>query len=276
MCKDALENSGNSMGGNVKLFRIVCFFTVLLAASALQAQGIVMVEQETRNGKVTTNQIQLDKTHMRSESHATAESTAFVFDEKGQTARVLNLDKKTYMELDKGMMQQMQQQMAQMQEQMKNLPPQQRAMMEQMMRGRGGIPGMPGGAPPVKIEYKQTGSDKVGQWSCTKYEGSRGQEKVTEVCTVDPKELGVTPADFEVAKHLAEFLTSFMPGAADQIVTAGNAAEQGFSGIPVRRTSYSGGKVQSVSEIKEVRHEAIPASAFEVPAGFRKENPGGR
>src|SRR5437762_11223058 len=116
----------------MKLFKLVCFFTVLLAAATLQAQGIVMVQQETRNGKTTTNQIQLDKTHMRSESHATAESTAFVFDEKGQTARVLNLDKKTYMELDRGMMQQMQQQMAQMQEQMKNMPPQQRAMMEQI------------------------------------------------------------------------------------------------------------------------------------------------
>jgi hypothetical protein len=258
----------------VKLFKTVCFFTVLLTAAALQAQGIVMVEQETRNGKTSTNQIQIDKTHIRTETHAQAETMAFVFDERAQTARVINLDKKTYMELDRSLMQQQQQQLGQLQEQLKNMPPEQRALLEQVMRGRGGPTA---GAPaPVKIEYKQTGSDRVGQWSCTKYEGYRAQQKVMEVCAVDPKEFGVTLADFDVAKHLAEFLSGFMPQAADQIVVAGDPAAQGFSGVPARRTVYVNGKVESVSEIKEVRREAIPASAFEVPAGFRRENPGGR
>ena len=258
----------------MKLFRILCFFMVGLASVTLQAQGIVLVEQETRDGKTITNQMQLDKTHIRTESHA-GENMAFIFDEGAQTARVVNLDKKTYMEMNRAFMQQMQQQMAQMQEQLKNLPSQQRAIMEQAMRGRGGFPGA--GAPQAaKIEYRQTGSDRAGQWSCTKYEGFRGQEKVMEVCAVDPKDLGVTPADFEVAKHLAEFLGSMMPQAADRVVVPGSTADQGFSGIPVRRTAYANGRVESVTEIKEVRREAIPASAFEVPAGFKRENPGGR
>ena len=42
----------------MKLFKIVCFFTVLLAAAALQAQGIVMVEQETRNGKTSSFKVE--------------------------------------------------------------------------------------------------------------------------------------------------------------------------------------------------------------------------
>jgi hypothetical protein len=243
----------------------------MLVSAILNAQGIVIVEQQTRDGKTTANQIQLDKTHMRAESHASGESMAFVFDEAAQAARIINLDKKTYMEMDRAL----KQQLTQLQEQLKNLPPQQRAMMEQMMKARGGIPGG-SAAPPAKPQYKQTGSDRVGQWSCTKYEGYQGQEKVIEVCAVDPKEFGVTPADFEVAKHLAEFLQGFAPQAANQIVIAGTAADQGFSGIPVRRTMYANGRVESVSEIKEVRREAIPASAFEVPAGFRKEGPPGR
>jgi hypothetical protein len=251
---------------------MICFFTLMLSGAMLQAQGIVMVEQQTREGQTSTSQIQLDKTHIRAESRASGENAAFVFDEGSQTARIFNMDKKTYMELNRGMMQQMQQQLAQMQEQLKNMPPQQRAAIEQAMRGRG-MPGAPG-AQPVKTEYRQTGSDRAGQWSCTKYEGYQGQQKVIEICTVDPKDLGVTPADFEVARHLAEFLQSMMPQAANQIVIAGNASEQGFSGIPVRRTVFVNGRADMVSEIKEVRREAIPASAFEVPSGFRQENPG--
>jgi hypothetical protein len=88
-----------------------------------------------------------------------------------------------------------------MQEQMKNMPPEQRAMIEQMMKARGGLRGMPPTAQEVRVEYKPAGSDQVGQWSCTKYEGFRGQEKVAEVCAVDPKEFGLTPSDFEVIKQ---------------------------------------------------------------------------
>lgn len=259
----------------MRLLRTVYFLTLMLSAAMLQAQGLTLVEQQTREGKTTTNQIQLDKTHMRAESHASGEGMAFVFDEGAQVARVINMEKKTYMELNRAFMQQMQAQLAQVQEQLKALPPDQRAVLEQALRGRGGTLGASAAQAP-KFEYRQTGSDRVGQWSCTKYEGYQGQQKLSEICTVDPKALGVTAADFEVAKHLADFLKEFLPQASNQILVAGASADQGFSGIPVRRTTFVNGRAETVSEIKEIRHEAIPASAFEVPAGFKRENPPGR
>ena len=257
----------------MKFAKMACVLMLMLVAQALHAQGITMVQQETRNGKSTTSQIQLDKTHMRAESQASGSNSVFLFDATSRTARIVDVDKKTYTQLDASQMQQMQQALAQMQEQMKNMPPQQRAMMEQMMRGRGGMPGM--GAPVTPIQYKQTGSDKVGQWSCTKYDGFRGTDKVAEICTVDPKDLGVTPADFEVAKQFAEYLKGLIPQAAEQVTLYGSA-EQGFTGVPVRRTQFANGKVDSVSELKEVRREAIPSSAWEVPSGFTRQQFGGQ
>jgi hypothetical protein len=237
----------------------------------LQAQGLVLVQQQTRGGQTNTNQIQLDKTHIRAESRASGDSMAFVFDDNAQVARVFNLDKRTYLEMNGSMRQQMQEQMAQMQAQLQKLPPEQRAILEQAMRGRGGLGG--GGIAPVaKPQYRQVGSDKVGQWTCTKYEGYQGQQKVSELCTVDPKDLGISAADFEVAKHLAEFLQGFLPQAANQIIIPGTASEQGFAGIPVRQTLFVDGRPDVVSEIKEVRREAIAASTFDVPAGFRRED----
>jgi hypothetical protein len=247
-----------------------CLLTIFFAAGTIHAQGVLMIQQETQNGKTYTSQVQMDKTHIRAESHA-AGNTAVVFDGNAQVLRTLDLDRKTYVELDQTRLRQMRDQMAKMEEQMKNLPPQQRAMMEQMMRGRGGMM-----AAPPRPEYRQTGSDRVGSWTCTKYEGFVAQQKVVELCTVDPKALGLTAADFEVTKQLAEFVKSMMPQIVGQTTVYGTAEEQGFSGIPVRRTVYTNGQVSLVGEVKEIRHESFPPSTWEVPAGFRQEGMEGR
>jgi hypothetical protein len=258
----------------MKLMKVIGLLVMLFAAEALHAQGILFVQVMTRDGKSTTNQVQLDKTHMRAES-ASAEGNVFLFDAATKTARILNTDRKTYREIDGSQMERMRQQMTQLQEQLKNMPPEQRAMMEQMMRGRGGMPGMASG-PAERLTYRQTGSDKVGQWTCTKYEGFRGADKVSELCTVDPTQFGLTAADFAVAKEFVEFLTGLLPQVADQAVMFGTVADQGFSGVPVRQTRFSDGRVESVSEVKEFRRETFPASTWEVPAGFQREAGPGR
>lgn len=260
---------------------------LLFSAHALQAQGISIVQQETREGKTTTNQVYLDKTHIRNETHASGDDMVVVFDGAAQVVRMINVDKKTYSEIDKAQMEQMKQRLAgastqmsaaqqKMEEQMKNMTPEQRAMVEQMMRGRGGMPTGAPPAAPARPQYRPAGSDKVGQWSCAKYEGFRGQEKVMEVCTIDPKELGLTASDFDVAKQLVEFLRTLSPQSADQAVMIGTPEEQGFPGVPVRRTAYANGKVTYTVELKEVKRETLPASTFEAPAGFSKQTIGMR
>src|SRR5947199_7290148 len=95
----------------MKAFKLLSMTVLLLAAQTLQAQGILLVQQETRDGKSSTNQIQLDKTHIRAETHASGEAMAVLFDAPAQTVRMLNLDKKTYVEMTKAQMDQVKQQM---------------------------------------------------------------------------------------------------------------------------------------------------------------------
>jgi hypothetical protein len=252
----------------------------LSAAQALQAQGILFVAQETRDGKTATNQIQMDKNHVHADSNSSGQ--AFIFDGTSQVMRMLNLERKTYVEINKADLEklggQMNAAMAQMEERMKNMPPEQRAMVEQMMKARGGLRGAPAPAQAAPVQYKPAGSDKVGQWSCTKYEGFRGQEKVAEVCAVDPKDLGLTPSDFEVTKQMADFYKAVVPqgGAQQFMINPGAPEQQGFSGVPVRRTNFENGKVSSVTEIKEFRRQSFPVSTFDVPAGFTKQAMGQR
>jgi hypothetical protein len=248
--------------------------SLVLAAAVVpaNAQGILFVQKEVRNGQAGTNEVQLDKTHMRAESHENGKNDAVIYDAAKQVVSVIDVTNKTYQQVTKSDLDQLKGQMdsatAQMQEQLKNLPPQQRAALEQMMRARGGLPGATA-AP--KIQYRASGSDKVGQWACTKYEGYVGPQKTAEVCTVDPKDLGLTAADFDIARQLAEFMKSLSPAAAKQILTIGNAEEQGFAGVPVRNISYQNGQVEWTVELSEVRRTTLPASTFEVPAGFHKE-----
>ncbi len=90
---------------------------------------------------------------------------------------------------------------------------------------------------------------------------------------MDPKEFGLTASDFDVTKQMVEFYKALVPqGAAQQfMINPGAPEQQGFPGVPVRRTNFENGKVSSVTEIKEFRRQSFPASTFEVPAGFSKQ-----
>jgi hypothetical protein len=243
----------------------------LLAIPVSAANGIVITLKTTRNGAPITNQIQIDANHMRAEiGGAAGGRNAIVFDGVKQVMDVVELDKKTYTEISKAdldaLSAQLSDAMAQMQKQAATLPPEQRAQVEAMMRGRG----MPGAIPtPVKPIYKKVGTDTVGKWKCDKYEGYSGDRKTSEVCATSPAALGLTAADFAVSAKVAEFFSKVMPTRANEMFSIGTVADRGYDGVPVRSIVYgAGGEV--TTELTDVSRQNIPESAFAVPAGFQK------
>jgi len=246
------------------------------AGTAQAADGLLIVTKVTSGtGVPQINQTQIDSTRMRAESTGpTGGKHVVMFDGTKQVLTMIDPDKKTYNEITKAdvdaMAAQVAPAMAQMQEMLKSMPPEQRAKLEAAMKGRGGA--VPGAAA-AKTVYKKVGTDKVGKWTCDKYEGYRGDVKTSELCTVDPKELGFTASDLDVAKQMAAFFKSFMPQMADQGFHVGTVAEQGFSGVPVRQTFTISGH-QTVMEITDVSRHAFPDSVFQVPAGYQKTSLG--
>lgn len=247
-----------------------------LASPVLAADGVLIVQQSTTGGKSTTNQVQLEKTRMRADvSGAMGEKLATIFDSTKQILWVVNYDRKSYMEMTKADVDrtagQLNAAMAQMQEQMKNMPPAQRAQIEAMMRGRGIGPAAANRARP---QYRKTGSDMVGRWSCDKYEGFQNEQKVSELCTVDPKVLNLTPADLEITRQLASFFEALMPQNAAALFRIGSD-DQGFSGVPVRSVTTIGGQPTTI-ELKDVTRQNFADSTFALPEGFQKQQmPGG-
>ena len=254
--------------------------TCLSAAPLLAADGILIVQKTTTSGGSQTHNVQIEPNRMRAEtagmpgrggpstgSGQTA-TQAIIFDGAKQTLIIVNDTQKTYSEMTKADVDriggQMSAAMAQMQEQMKNMPPEQRERIQAMMGGRG----MPGAAAP-KTTYKKVGTDTVGKWTCEKYEGYQDEKKVSEMCTVDPKALGFTAADFQVTKQLAEFFSKLMPQSADRIFAIGSPEQQGYSGVPVRHVTRTGAQ-RVTSELVDVKRESFPESTFAVPAGYTK------
>jgi hypothetical protein len=251
---------------------VVAVALCVSAGMADAADGLLIVQKTTRGTDAPqVNQTQIDSTRMRAESTGpTGGRRVVMFDGTKHVLTMIDPDKKTYTEITKAEVDAMAAQiapaMAQMQEMLKSLPPEQRARYEAMMKGRGGA--LPGAAAP-KTVYKKVGTNKVGKWTCDKYEGYKGDQKTSVLCTVDPKVLGFTASDLDVSKQMAAFFKSFMPQMADQGFHVGTVAEQGFSGVPVRQTFTISGQ-QTVMEITEVRRQAFPDSVFQVPAGYQK------
>ncbi len=100
---------------------------------------------------------------------------------------------------------------AQMEAALKNLPPEQRAMAEKMMKGK--MPQAAAAAP--KTVYTAKGSGSVNGFSCTKYEGDRAGEKEAEVCAALPAQLKLTPADMQIFEKMRQFSSTVLSSLAN-------------------------------------------------------------
>src|SRR6188768_1380260 len=118
-----------STGGTMRPFSysLIVLGTLWLAPLPAQGQGVLFLQKETRGGQTTNTQIQMDKDHIRVESRSSGEESAFVYDGPKQTARMINITKKSYTEMTKSDLDQMRGQMnsamAQMEAQMRGMSP---------------------------------------------------------------------------------------------------------------------------------------------------------
>lgn len=255
------------MRTNVFLNSAVLLLTVGASTAGAQS-GILIAQKVSGPGGDSTTQVQMDKTRMRTEMAGPSGSKqVLVFDGDRQVLLMINQERKSYSEITKADVDRLG---GQMQDMMAKIPPEMRAKMEAMMKGRG----MPGA--PVKTVYKPAGTDKTAKWACDKYEGYQNTEKVSEICTVAPGALGLTADDFAVAQQLAAFFKTLMPQAAGQMFGLGKIEEQGFSGIPIKSTFTIGGRT-TTTEVTDVSRQTFSDGVFAAPAGFRKEaSPFGR
>ncbi len=195
-----------------------------------------------------------------------------IFRKDKQLFWVINPAKGTYAEITKAQLHQMKQRMEemkrQMKEAMKNMPPEQRAMMEKMMKER--MPSMnQEKAPPVV--YRKVGRDRVGAWQCTKYEGVVHGTKTEDVWVTPFSVVKVTPSDLETLKEMGDFFSELSSGTSSSALEDVGKWEKTFKGFPVKNVSYEKGKRVYEDQIEEVKRSTLSQKVFELPQGLRKE-----
>ncbi len=258
-------------------------FGLAVFASSLFS-GVIMVSTHTTTGRPNEKQvtkIYIESDRVRFESSGAVMNQVFIFRQDKELFWIIDQKSNTYMEMTKQDMQKMKEKLdqakAQMEAQMKNMPPEQRQMMEKMMKGR--MPMMQQTAPPITYK-KVASSEKVNQWVCSKYEGYRDDGKVKDIWTTDWKSLGLTAESFKAMKDLSEFFVEFakeMASSFDQIGSEDWEKEKGYAGVPVKTIFYNNGQARSTTELTEVRQENLSAALFELPANLtKKEMPVGQ
>lgn len=205
----------------------------------------------------------------------------FLGEEKEMIA--IDHEREEYYVLDEASMQKMGAQldsaMQQMEEQLQGLPPEQRAMMEKMMKDQ--LPPSMQQSASAKVTVEKTGnSDSINGFDCEYYEVLRDDVKVRELCVTSWDEI---PGGREVADSMLE-MAGFFENMAEAFSGGMNlmAAQQEMfehmqelDGYPVLSREFDeAGKLVSESILKAADSEDIDAAAFEPPADYRKKQLG--
>jgi len=166
--------------------------------------------------------------------------------------------------------------MKEMQEQLKSMPPEQRAMAEQMMKQR--MPGLrPAQESPSTL--RKTGeSDTINGYDCEFYEVLKQGRKTRDMCVAKWSDIegGREAADAMIG--LGQFFES-MREAFSKAAGSDFMGEQReifahmreLGGYPVYSRDYDdAGTLERESSLKSSRSETIDAAQFEPPEGYRR------
>lgn len=253
--------------------RIATGIAVALACSMTLA-GVVMEMEVTKPGaagETTTDMVYAQGEALRIDEDATegvAKSLIFSDDTLWMVDRTKNVCQK----IDEEEMQQLGDQlggaMKQIDEQLAQLPPDKRAMVEKMMKGK--MPGMPETAENVPARRVERGAvDEVGDYHCTVHTVYSGERKIREVCAADENALSeaaeAMPAFRAMNRFSEQLRTSLSQAPFAKMFDKALENMDAVDGIPVRTRRFSGDLVVSESTLRSVSRRALGEDLFEIP-----------
>jgi len=238
---------------------------LLLAAGAAGAfaasDDLTIVTKHTHDGKPAgTSTSYLSSDHVRM---AREEGNETIVDLKTGVMTTLDSKKKTYFTVTK---QDMEELGAKMKERM-NTPEMKKAM--EMMGSM---------ASGMTFDVKKTGaSRKIAGFSCEEWTITMGALSTIKECVTT--ELQYPAHAWDAYKEFSESMKNMMSAFGPMAKSGAELAEKvkNMKGFPVASSTaidVMGNKTTTESEVIEVRRGSIPASAWEIPAGYTKiENP---
>jgi hypothetical protein len=263
----------------VKRLQLALIATTL-PALAQAGVALDMVTKDMSGNEKERSQIYAQDGFLRLDSDGGpfAADVSLIFD--GSQFLVIDHGEKTYIIMDEAMLTRMTNKMNEAMEQMKaelaTLPPEQRAMAEQMMESR--MPGMMGAgepAPPPRVEA--TGKGEWGGRACTQYDVFENDIKTQEICSAPLDQINGAAEMMDTFQGMASFvkkLSESLPGPLGSSFNEhpGMVAEL-IGGFPVHSVEFRMGKPDTEVSMESIREEELPAGKFEVPDDYQLQDP---
>jgi uncharacterized protein DUF4412 len=242
---------------------------IFIFAGVLSAQDLTIISKVTRDGgapETATSYISSD--HLRMSQ---PEGSETIFDLKSGDMTVLDSRKKTYSIITQKDMDDMaamikeqmnSPEMKRAQEQMKNLPPEQQKKMQEMMGGM------------FAVEVQKSGTSRtIAGYHCDNWSVTIGQFSKSEQCLTT--ELKLPEQLWQGYKKYYDSMKSTMAAMGPMAKSMESMSEQmrklkGFPLANTATTTVMGRKSVTTTEVTAINRGPIPASAWQIPAGYKK------
>ena len=189
----------------------------------------------------------------------------------------LDHQERNYMVMDEAMLKSMgeeiSQAMKEMEAQLAAMPPEQRAMVEQMMSKQMGGMGMTSEIP--VLEIRELGSGRWESYDCMLAEMLEDGTKIQEICSVDFDEVDGSGDVRDSFNRMASLLTKMydsMPFGGEGVRNPMEMLNE-LDGFPVRAVDFENGKAVRETVLESSTEKAIDAETFEVPSDYSRIDP---
>jgi hypothetical protein len=254
--------------------------SLLLATGAVE--GGVLLETESSGSALpaqpqpVNGQLQLQGNFARMDAD---EQSTMLFDSVTQTMRILDHANRRYMTVDREAAEQLAEQLdpmiAEMKAQLEGLPPDQRAMVEEMMGGRLNLAGAPEEQPTLALEATGRKGDSAG-FACEWWRASDEGTLVYELCVAAPGELPGGEDMLGLFRAMVQFNSDIMRtvnrSGLIRMPRLPFDSVADIEGMPLITRQYDGGAVVMESRIKGITETEFPATDFAVPEDYTAQS----
>ena len=267
-------------------FRPLFFCAAIIIAAPVYASSVmelVTTEYEQDPPVIGTVEVSTMGKSSRVEitSVSSSESGGMIYNAERQEMIAIDHGSQEYYVIDQEMMNsmasQVSQAMAQMQEALAAMPPEQRALAEQMMKQQMPQPQLDAGTP---VELNATGeTDTVAGYDCDYYDVMQDDRRIRELCITDWDDI---EEGREVADAMME-LAGFFESMREAFAGAGGMGvmdrqQEMFSymrelnGYTVFSRDYdAAGALKTESRLRSAGHVELSPALFEPPESYRQQ-----
>jgi hypothetical protein len=245
---------------------------LLAVTPAVAGTTFEMTSKDSTGEKVDHIRMIIEGNKLRMDVEMTAEGeyrTTAIFRGDREEMMILDHAKAEAAVLDRATMEKVagyiQEARKQIEQALANAPPEQREMMEQMMKGR--MEGVLEAPPPTEV-VKTSETGTTGNYPWVKYEVNQEGAKIREYLVTDWSTLKIDGSTFEVFKEMAKFLEGFTKGTDMNFgATAHVPYEEinSLDGFPVVTREFDDGAAGRETHLDSVTTGDVDGGLFENP-----------